>query len=92
MARGKVTGKGTQDFNAYVRNLQRAMRLNTVGAQLKLRPTAGNRSAMVYNPYSATIADMSICDARSAASVDGKKPRPRHAGERDAHYYECRRS
>ena len=74
MVTGKI-GEGSRDFNAYVRNLNRAMRLKTVGSQLQMRPTTEARGAMVTNPYSATIADMNICDVRSAAAVDGKRPR-----------------
>ena len=68
-------GEGSPDFNAYVRNLHRAMRLKAAGAQLQMRPATGARGAMVMNPYSATIADMNICDVRSAATADGKRPR-----------------
>ena len=68
-------GEGSKDFNAYVRNLHRAMRLKTVGSQLQMLPATAARGSMVMNPYSATIADMNICDARSAASIEGKRPR-----------------
>ncbi len=59
-------GEGAADFQAYVRNLHRAMRLKTVGAQLQSMPMTQARGALVQNPYSATIADMNICDVRSA--------------------------
>ena len=68
-------GEGSQDFNAYVRNLHRAMRLRTAGSQLQMRPATEARGNMVMNPYSATIAEMNICDVRSAASSDGKRSR-----------------
>ena len=70
-------GEGSKDFNAYVRNLHRALRLQTVGSQLQALPATAARGPMVMNPYSATIADMNICDVRSAAAIDGKRPRRR---------------
>ena len=59
-------GKGAADFQAYVRNLHRAMRLKTVGAQLQSLPITQARGAMVHNPYSTTVAEMNICNIRSA--------------------------
>lgn len=58
-------GKGTNDFNYYVQNLQRAIEVSSIGAQLT--PTAEAprmRRAMILNPYLSTIADLSICNFR----------------------------
>ena len=65
MGKAKI-GEGAADFQAYVRNLHRAMRLKTVGAQLQSLPATEARGSMVHNPYSTTIAEMNICDVRSA--------------------------
>jgi hypothetical protein len=63
---GENQGKGTKDFEAYVRNLQRALWLASRSAQLS---GDGNsiRGAMVHNPYTRTIADLNICNVRSRA-------------------------
>ena len=58
------SGKGTQEFEAYVRNLQRAVWITSVGAQLSTGDMSRSRGPMVHNPYKATIAQMSICNFR----------------------------
>ena len=63
-------GKGTQDFEAYVRNLQRAMWISSIGAQLATGDMSRSRGPMVHNPYKATIADMSICNVRAVAAAN----------------------
>lgn len=63
-----VKGKGTKDFEAYVRNLQRALWLHAVGAQLAPGESGRLRGPMVHNPYSMTIADLNICQVRSDSS------------------------
>ena len=65
MATAKI-GDGAADFQAYVRNLHRAMRLKTSGPQLQTLPVTEARGSMVHNPYSTTIAQMNIFDVRSA--------------------------
>ena len=63
--RGVQFGKGTRDFDAYVRNLHRACWVTSVSAQLATRDLSSIRGALVHNPYSKTIADLNICDVRS---------------------------
>lgn len=54
-------GKGSGDFDAYVRNLQQALTTAATGRQFGV-VSAGthSRSSLVHNPYSATIAQMGI--------------------------------
>lgn len=61
--------KGTQEFEAYVRNLQRAVWITSVGAQLSTGDMSRSRGPMVHNPYKATIAELSICHFRPAATA-----------------------
>lgn len=68
MASNHVKGKGTKDFEAYVRNLQRALWLNAIGAQLAPGDGPRIRGPMVHNPYSLTIADLNICNVRAESS------------------------
>ena len=63
------SGKGTKDFEAYVRNLQRAMWLTSIGAQLAKSDGPRVRGPMVHNPYSQTIADLNICYVRAASTL-----------------------
>lgn len=60
-------GKGTKDFEAYVRNLQRAIWLVSIGAQLSSDQRTRILGTMVHNPYSRTIADLNICQVRAGA-------------------------
>ncbi len=62
-------GKGTKDFEAYVRNLQRAMWLTSIGAQLTNPDGSRIRGPLVHNPYSQTIADLNICYVRAESAV-----------------------
>lgn len=66
---GVQQGKGTKDFDAYVRNLQRAMWLASRRAQLSMGEPGQIRGPMVLNPYTRTIADLNICNVRSRASA-----------------------
>ena len=60
------SSKGTGDFEAYVRNLQRAMWLASVGAQLSSTGHGPRiRGALIHNPYAKTIADLNICNVRA---------------------------
>ncbi|MEZ5818220.1 MAG: hypothetical protein R3D44_14155 [Hyphomicrobiaceae bacterium] len=65
-------GKGTEDFEFYVRNLRQAVETYSVGAQLKgnVVDTRPMRT-LVRNPYAATIADMGVCRFRAAGTVGG---------------------
>ena len=68
-SKGMQLGKGTKDFDAYVRNLHRAYWLQSVGAQLVSGQVSAIRGALVVNPYSKTIADLNICKVRSEAPL-----------------------
>ncbi|MFM9941340.1 MAG: hypothetical protein ACKVP7_17800 [Hyphomicrobiaceae bacterium] len=61
-------GKGTKEFDAYVRNLHRALWLTSVGAQLSSSDGPKIRGPLVHNPYSRTIADLNICHIRGESS------------------------
>jgi len=65
MSRANSNGKGTKDFEAYVRNLQRALWLTSIGAQLSNADGQRIRGPMVHNPYSRTIADLNIFQVRT---------------------------
>lgn len=67
-------GKGTDDFESYVRNLQLAVETTSVGTQL----SGGNgeariRRTMIYNPYGATVAQIGIFRYRTASGNGPKR-------------------
>ncbi|MGE0769063.1 MAG: hypothetical protein AB7L90_21680 [Hyphomicrobiaceae bacterium] len=60
-------GKGTADFEAYIRNLQQG--LATAAAGLQLRATSPGlrvQRSLVENPYAATVAQAGILRFRAA--------------------------
>lgn len=62
-------GKGTDDFEAYVRNLQQALAAAATGRQLGV-PAIGTRvrRTLVHNPYATTVAQMGILRFRADAA------------------------
>jgi hypothetical protein len=59
-------GKGTDGFESYVRNLQRAIETTAIGTQLSSsRGDVRSRRTLIHNPYGATVADMGICRYRT---------------------------
>ena len=60
-------GKGTDDFDAYVRNLQQALATAATGRQLSVN-ASGVRvcRTLVHNPYAATVSEMGILRFRSS--------------------------
>lgn len=59
-------GKGTDDFDAYINNLQQAMVADSIGSQLGAG-TACMRvwRSLVHNPYATTIAQMGVLRLRT---------------------------
>lgn len=58
-------GKGTQSFNAYAANLQRALVVTSIGTQLGgAVDTPRISGILIHNPYLVTIADLGICNFR----------------------------
>jgi len=63
-----MDGKGTDDFDAYVQNIQHAVVSASTGRQLSGYGTgAHGRQTLVLNPYVATVAQMGILRFRSPA-------------------------
>lgn len=58
-------GKGTEDFEAYVRNLQLAVENTSIGGQLVSNGDSRPRRSLVHNPYGVTVADLGICRYRT---------------------------
>jgi hypothetical protein len=72
MSQSKV--KGTDGFESYVRNLQRAVETTTIGTQLA--PSRGDiraRRALIHNPYGATVADIGICRYRTSGGTTDQR-------------------
>jgi hypothetical protein len=62
-------GKGTEDFESYVRNLQLAVASTSIGSQLApANAQSPIRRALILNPYGATVAQIGICRFRSTSS------------------------
>lgn len=61
-------GKGTEDFEAYVRNLQLAVESTSIGSQLVTSSDSRPRRSLVHNPYGVTVADLGICRYRTTGS------------------------
>jgi hypothetical protein len=62
-------GKGTDGFESYVRNLQRAVETTTIGTQLaSSRGDFRSRRTLIHNPYQATVADIGICRYRTSGT------------------------
>lgn len=58
-------GKGTQAFNTYAANLQRALVVGSIGSQLSVADDVPRiRGVMIHNPYHVTVADLGICKFR----------------------------
>lgn len=57
-------GKGTREFDAYVANLQKAIRSSTIGSQLGQGDLSRSRGALIHNPYITTVADKTIYSGR----------------------------
>jgi hypothetical protein len=62
-------GKGTDDFEAYVRNLQRALVTASTGRQLGAHVSGLRvRRTLVHNPYATTVAQRGILRCRAGVA------------------------
>lgn len=63
-------GKGTDDFEAYVRNLQQALATSATGRRLSVSgPGVRIRPTLVNNPYAATVSETGILRFRASAAT-----------------------
>jgi len=70
----QTKGKGTDGFESYVRNLQRAVETTTIGTQLAPgRGDIRSRRALIHNPYGATVADIGICRYRTSGNPTSER-------------------
>jgi hypothetical protein len=59
-------GKGTGDFEAYVRNIKRALVTASTGRQLGAHASGLRvRRTLVHNPYATTVAQWDILRCRT---------------------------
>lgn len=56
----KSSTYGSSGIRAYLDSMETAFKLSRTGAQLKSGDWRGAPGAMIHNPYSATIAEMSM--------------------------------
>lgn len=56
----KTGTHGSIGIKAYIESMETAFKLSRTGAQLKSGDWRGAPGPMIHNPYTATIADMSM--------------------------------